>query len=148
MKRVICTAVAVLLLCLSITAVSVNAVSENDFGFDGPLECDAVYLEELNTGTVVYEYYADESYRSRIYPASTTKVMTYIVVAENVPDLDGTQVEITEQSLSALDPESSVMGLEYHIGESFSELDAYYLGLSSYSADRQKYGLSRSSFAK
>ncbi len=35
-----------------------------------------------------------------------------------------------------------------HIGESFSELDAYYMGLSSYSADRQKYGLSRSSFAK
>ena len=33
-----------------------------------------------------------------------------------------------------------------HIGETFSELDAYYMGLCSYSADREKFGLRHSSF--
>ena len=35
-----------------------------------------------------------------------------------------------------------------HIGETFSELDAYYMGLCSYSADRVKFGLKPSSFDK
>lgn len=35
-----------------------------------------------------------------------------------------------------------------HIGESFSELDAYYLGLVDSCGDQQKYGLHRSSFSK
>lgn len=35
-----------------------------------------------------------------------------------------------------------------HIGESFSDLDAYYLGLVMYNADQQAYGLRRSSFSR
>ena len=35
-----------------------------------------------------------------------------------------------------------------HIGESFSELDAYYLGLVDSCGDQQKYGLHRSSFSR
>lgn len=33
-----------------------------------------------------------------------------------------------------------------HIGETFSDLDAYYMGLRTFCADREKYGLKRSSF--
>lgn len=33
-----------------------------------------------------------------------------------------------------------------HIGETFSDLDAYYMGLLPYSADREKYGLKPGSF--
>ena len=32
------------------------------------------------------------------------------------------------------------------IGEKFTELDAYYLGLTQSSADREKYGLAKSGF--
>ena len=35
-----------------------------------------------------------------------------------------------------------------HIGESFSDLDAYYLGLVTYNADQQAYGLRRSSMSR
>ena len=35
-----------------------------------------------------------------------------------------------------------------HIGESFSDLDAYYLGLRSSNPDQQKYGLPASSFSR
>ena len=121
MKRVTAALIAILIICLTIPAASAI-----DYDCDIEPVCDAVYIEELNTGAVVYEYYADDSYRNKIYPASTTKIMTYIVVAESVADFDNTMVEITAQSLADLDPESSVMGLEYHISESFSVRDLLY----------------------
>ena len=121
MKRIISALFALLIVCLS--AVSAGAI---DYGCDIEPVCDAVYIEELNTGSVVMEYYASESYKNKIYPASTTKVMTYIIVAENVADLDNTYVDVTYDALANLDPESSVMGLQYHIGESFSVRDLLY----------------------
>ncbi len=44
----------------------------------------AVYLENLDTGLVLYEKNADQ----QMYPASLTKIMTAILVLENVKDLD------------------------------------------------------------
>ena len=117
MKRVFCVLFAILLICGSMTAATAI-----DYGCTIEPVCDAVYLEELNSGAVVYEHNADEI----VYPASTTKIMTYIIVAENVPDFDNTKVEITEEALYDLDPESSVMGLESHIGEAFSVRDLLY----------------------
>ena len=117
MKRLFAILIAVVIVCLS--AVTASAI---DYGCDVDHVSDAVYLEEMNTGIVVYEYNADE----RVYPASTTKIMTYIIVAENVEDFDNTMVEITAESLEDLDPESSVMGLSSHIGESFSIRDLLY----------------------
>ena len=113
----VCVLTALMMICVSVTTASAL-----DYGCSIDPVCDAVYLEELNTGAVVYEYNADE----RVYPASTTKIMTYIIVAENVEDFDQTMIEITEDSLAELDPESSVMGLESHIGESFSVRDLLY----------------------
>lgn len=120
MKRIFSALFAVLIVLFS--AFSAGAI---DYGCEIEPVCDAVYIEEMNTGTVVYEYYADEQYRDQLYPASTTKIMTFIIVYENVTDLE-TKVEITSASLADLDPESSVMGLESHIGESFSVRDLLY----------------------
>lgn len=49
---------------------------------------EAVYLENLNTGDVLYEKNIDK----KMYPASTTKIMTCIMAMELCPDLDGTTV--------------------------------------------------------
>ncbi len=117
MKKVIAVCVAVLILCM--TAISASAL---DYGFNVETVSKGIYLEELNSGVVVFEKDADV----QTYPASTTKIMTYIIVAENVADFDGTMVEITEDALATLDPESSVMGLTDHIGESFSVKDLLY----------------------
>jgi len=110
------------LFVLIIVIASVTSVSALDYGCTVEPVSTSVYVEELNTGTVVYELNADE----RIFPASTTKIMTYIIVAENVPDLDGTKIEVTTDALADMDPESSVMGLTAHIGESFSVRDLLY----------------------
>lgn len=54
------------------------------------------------------------------------------------------------QHLKAINSKDIMYQIDYStpdsIGEQFTELDAYYLGLRSYSADREKYGLKRSSF--
>ena len=117
MKRIISLCAVLLLVVL--TAVSASAL---DYGCNIETVGTGIYMEELNTGIVVYEKNADE----KMYPASTTKIMTYIIVSENISDFDNTKVEITEEALADLDPESSVMGLKDHIGECFSVKDLLY----------------------
>lgn len=120
MKRVSAFLISfVLIVALMISTLSVSAA---DFGCTVDTVSKSIYMENLDTGTVVYEKNADE----KLPPASLTKMMTYIVVCENVPDLENTKVEITEESLDGLDPESSVMGLTGYIGEEFSVLDLLY----------------------
>lgn len=117
MKRV-----AVLLLAMAMLLISAVSVGAVDYGCDVDTDSGAVYLENLDTGAVVFEKNAAE----QMYPASTTKIMTYVVVAEHVSDFDGTMVEIKESVLSGLDPESTVMGLSDHIGEQVSIRDLLY----------------------
>lgn len=117
MKRIICFAVALVLIAFS--AVSASAV---DYGCTVDPVAKAVYLENLNTGAVVYQKNADQ----KMYPASTTKIMTYVITADNVKDLDGTMVEIKDGIMDGLDPESTVMGLSSHIGESYSVRELLY----------------------
>ena len=51
---------------------------------DFTVTSEAVYLENLDTGLVLYEKNTDK----QMYPASLTKIMTAILVLENVKDLD------------------------------------------------------------
>lgn len=117
MKRIVSLCAAVLLIVLTI--VSAGAI---DYGCDVETVGEGIYLEELNTGIVVFEKDADV----KMNPASTTKIMTYLVVSDKISDFENTKIEITEDALSTLDPESSVMGLKDHIGESFSVKDLLY----------------------
>ncbi len=120
MKRVSAFLISfMLIVALMISTLSVSAA---DFGCNVDTVSTSIYMENLDTGTVVYEKNADE----KLPPASLTKMMTYIVVCENVPDLENTKVEITQEALDGLDPESSVMGLTGYIGEEFSVLDLLY----------------------
>lgn len=117
MKRISSIFFSVIIICISV--FSASAVN---YGFNQDTVSDAVYLENLNNKTVVYE----KNSNKRSYPASTTKIMTFIVTAENVSDLDNTKVTIKENVISGLDPESTVMGLSNHIGEQVSVKDLLY----------------------
>lgn len=46
----------------------------------------------------MYEKDAD----SKRYPASTTKIMTYIIAVENIADLDNTKIPIKQSVLDVL----------------------------------------------
>lgn len=63
------------------------------FQIDFDTACDAIQLVNLDTGTVVYEKNPDKHRE----PASTTKIMTYIVVYENVENPENTTVTISEK---------------------------------------------------
>ncbi len=86
MKRITALVISVMILCVSV--LSAGAVN---YGCDISIVSDAIYLENLNNGAVVYEKNADQ----RQYPASTTKIMTFIITAENVSNWDETLVTIT-----------------------------------------------------
>ena len=111
-----------LFILIVILSVSVTAVGAADYGCNVDTVSSAVYLENLNTKTVVYEKNVNE----QLPPASLTKIMTYIVVCENIPDLENTKITIKEDAFVGLDPESSVMGLQGYLGEEFSVLELLY----------------------
>ncbi len=117
MKRITALVFSVMILCAGM--ISAGAVN---YGCDTSTVSEAVYLENLNNGAVVFEKNAGQ----RQYPASTTKIMTFIITAENVDNWDDTLVTITQNALEGLDSESTVMGLSEHIGEQVSVRDLLY----------------------
>ena len=66
---------------ISNTPLCINADAAS-FEVDFETSSKSIYLENLDTGTVVFDKNAD----SRSYPASTTKIMTYIITAEKISD--------------------------------------------------------------
>ena len=74
MRRIVCAALAALY--LTIPALAVDPLPEETFS----LSCTAAVLMEAHTGTVLYE---KEAHR-HLSPASVTKIMTLLLVAEAV----------------------------------------------------------------
>lgn len=114
--------VMMLVIIASMFSVSAGAASVN---FDPGIELysDYVYLVNLDTDTTIYQKNADE----KCYPASTTKIMTYIVVTEQVDDLDNTMVTIEQDLLDELaGTGSSIAGLENYAGEQMSVMELLY----------------------
>ena len=117
MKRIV--SFVMVLIVIGVTMVSASAV---DYGCNVETKSKGVYLENLDTGAVILTKSAEE----KMYPASTTKIMTYAIVADNVTDFDNTMVDINEAVFKDLDIESTVMGLSKHVGEKYSIRDLLY----------------------
>lgn len=112
-----------LFLVFAVLAVSCSSVSAITYDYDETIESDTVLLINMDTGIPVLEKNAEKVR----YPASLTKIMTYIVVCENVDDLYNTRVEIKEEVLEPLlGTGSSMSGLDYKIGESLTVVDLLY----------------------
>ncbi|MGN0536872.1 MAG: D-alanyl-D-alanine carboxypeptidase family protein [Acutalibacteraceae bacterium] len=82
-------------------------VIEADAAFDISFETTtkSLYLLNLDTNIVVYSKAANE----KRYPASTTKIMTYIIVAEQVDDFENTRIKVDGSILHMLDGTGSSM---------------------------------------
>lgn len=85
---------ALLFVCLSLCMPAGAAT----FTIDFDLNCQAVELVNLDTGAVVFSKNPDE----RREPASLTKIMTYIVVSDEVADPDNTVVTIPSRVIDDL----------------------------------------------
>ena len=68
------------------------------YDIDFETTSQAIELINLDTDTIVYQQNADQ----RMYPASTTKIMTYIVAVEHITDLENTQITVSEEIVNEL----------------------------------------------
>lgn len=89
MKKKLVSCLATLLVIL----VFVPASAVFAAGFQVPFETNSkgIYMANLDTGAVVYE----KNSNLRLAPASCTKIMTYIIAAEHISDLSGTQITVS-----------------------------------------------------
>lgn len=81
--------------CILFSSVTASAAVFN-IGFE--TNSAAVELVNLDTNTVVYQKNAD----ARREPASTTKIMTFIVASEHIKDLDGTKITVSKAVVDKL----------------------------------------------
>lgn len=117
-KLSVISALIMVIVILAISVVPVGAVKNS---IDFKTKTDILYLVNMDTDTVVYSQNADK----KCYPASTTKIMTYIVVTEKVKNLENTKVLIKQDILDQLlGTGSSLSGLEDYVDE---ELSVYQL---------------------
>ena len=102
---------------IALFAPSVALAEDTGYNADTPpeLQAQSAYLKDRTTGTVLLNINSGD----RRYPASTTKVMTALLVLENAK-LDDT-VTIAEEDFAALDENSMTAGLE--VGETLTVRD-------------------------
>ena len=106
---------ACLTVCLSLPAQAEGF----DFGWDqdeqnpeGP-HCKSIIMLNLDTDTVVYALNPDE----RLSMASLTKIMSYIVAYETIPDIENTVITVPQSVADDLEGTgSSLAGIA--VGES------------------------------
>lgn len=94
-KKLISLFLVFAVLCSSQLCLPAGAAVYN---IDFETTAKAIQLVNLDTDTVVYQKDADK----KMEPASTTKIMTYIVAVENIQDLDGTKITVTQKVVDEL----------------------------------------------
>lgn len=97
-----------LILCILFSSISMTKAKAISYNIDFDINSKSVYMINLDTGISVYEKDKDV----KCYPASTTKIMTYIIAVENIKDLDNTKIKIKQNILNRLNGTgSSTAGL-------------------------------------
>lgn len=110
--RVAAAFLLILTLCLCLPT--------NAFALKDPaVQAESAILVDPESGFVLYEKDADK----RRFPASTTKIMTALVVLENVKDLKQT-VTVTEEDFEGVSWDSSKAG--FKVGETIPVIDLLY----------------------
>ena len=121
MKRIIrfLSLVTAAVLLLMPACIPASAIS---FDCDVATRSDSIVMMNLDTGVEVYTKEPDV----RRYPAALTKIMTYIIAAENIKDLDS-RIQIKQSVLDAVvNSGLSCSGLDWHAGEKMTVTDILY----------------------
>lgn len=114
------SALMALIVILSVSTVCAGAIS---FSNDVDIKSQSVLVVSMDSGQTVFEKDPD----SKRYPASTTKIMTYIVAVENIPDLENTRVEVKQSIIDELNNTgSSMANLGDHVGDKVKVIDLLY----------------------
>lgn len=122
MKKRVYSILSVMVLVISLVSSTFIPASAANYKNKVKLQSESALVVNMDTGQTVYEVKANK----KQYPASTTKIMTYIVVAESVKDFS-TKVEIKQEVLDVLNGTgSSLAHVGSHVGEKMTVLDLLY----------------------
>lgn len=83
----------ILSLVLLTCSFSVNVCAEEGFSYEFEKNCEALYMFNMDDGRAVYSLNADKA----LPMASLTKIMTYIIAAENIPDIENTVITVSDR---------------------------------------------------
>lgn len=118
MKRIFSIFISILIMTLG--CVCTSAVS---FDCDVKTYSDSILMVNLDSDMVVFEKDAD----TKRYPASLTKIMTYIIAAEFFSDYDNQRIEIKQSIITNLQTNGiACSGLEWHVGDKLTVTDLLY----------------------
>ena len=110
----------VLLIVVSTCVVSVGALN---FECDKQTYSDSIIMVNLDSDTTVFEKDAD----TKRYPASLTKIMTFIIVSEYFDDYDNTKIEIKKSVITTMQTQGiTISSLDNYVGKSLSVTDLLY----------------------
>ncbi len=115
MKQFLC----VLLSLCFLLALFLPAATAKDAIYDIALDSQGVYFFNLETGTVLYEKAAE----STMFPASTTKIMTALVVLENCEDPKNTTITVPNTEMFQYIIEDGGVNAQLSKGETFTVYD-------------------------
>ena len=87
-----------LFLLISLNIIFIMRSNALNFGVELQTFSKSIELINLDTNRSVFQKNSHE----RAYPASTTKIMTYIIVVENVKDISNTKIKITSKVIDQL----------------------------------------------
>lgn len=83
----------------------------------GEPHCKSLFMLNIDTDTVVYTLNPDD----QLPMASMTKIMTYIIAYENIPDIENTKITVPQSVVDDLEgTESSLAGVQ--VGEELTGL--------------------------
>ena len=123
MKGKILKTISLLFALCIIASMSIVTTGAISYPNNVKTQSESILLVNMDSGQVVFEKDPD----SKRYPASTTKIMTYIVAVENIDDLDNTRVPIKQSVLDVLkNTGSSLASVEDHVGKTMSVIDLLY----------------------
>lgn len=123
MKKTVIKTAAVLMAVITLLGCAVIGAGAISFPNEVKFKSKNVLMVNMDTWQTVFEKDADQ----RCYPASTTKIMTFIVAYEHVDDIDNTKVEIKKSIIDKLkNTGSSMAHLDEHIGGKMNVRDLLY----------------------
>lgn len=119
MKKIISIFI-ILLILVSTCTISTGALS---FECDKETYSDSILMVNLDSDMVVFEKDAD----TKRYPASLTKIMTFIIVSEYFDDYENTKIEVKNSIITNMQANGIVISsLDRHVGKSLSVSDLLY----------------------
>lgn len=107
-KKILRLAAVILAAVMMVNTFPQSVKAEEGFTYEFDKNCKAYYMFDPTDESVVYSVNADE-----VLPmASLTKIMTFIVASENIPDIENTVVIVSDTiSIELEDTQSSLAGV-------------------------------------